>query len=331
MTSFVSSISRKFAELVYRLEGRPVVHEAPEMRTKPGGVFGAYLQAGDEARLEKLLEKMSLTPMGSALVEYAQDRLKSFGMTRVRDGSGGRYSTALAIGLESNEPEGFLIGALAHELRHARQHELIGELFRMLYLPPDAAIIINRFLEADAYTFQQKFCEDYAEKTGDQRPLKAFFKIMKADAGLTESLKLVKDDATRFLIWAEKITENSFAGNSYDAGMLSYLLDVQKDRDAGDSLRSMISPKVSNKLVLAAARQIDSCWPLKPQSGIKEHYLSDFSDAQLLNKSLTRMPKYDGLDDLMRAYAADYARKHATNKGAPAVSAAGAPSMKPGK
>lgn len=294
-------------------------------RPDPQSIFGPMLIKLDEKRMNQVLDKIAMTPMGSELVGYAHDRLQEMSMRRRHDGSGASYCTRKTVDLDASGTLDYQVSAIVHELRHARQHHLIGDLMKTHSLPPQAAIVINRFIEADAYTFMQRFCEDFAEKTGDKGPLKAFMKVVRRDPQLVEGLTLIKDDATRFQIWAEKLANNHF---NYDGGMLGELLYSKNLREDNAPHKSMISPEVSDKLILAAARQIDTCWPLKPSAGVKDHYLSSLSDKQLLSKSMTRMPDYPGLDSLVSTYAADYARKHGMNKGAPTVSAASAPSIK---
>lgn len=325
-----SELERTF-ERAFSIFGGPASDRTPGGEIDKTNTLGPLLDKLDNKRIQDVLHKMSATPMGSELVGYAHDIMQDgISLTRRDDGTGGEYKTYYgfgekglsglvhrSIGLEARSSNDYLMSALAHELRHAHQSDVIGKIFQRGHIPPDAAIVINRFIEADAYTFQHKFCEDYAARTGDKGPLKASMKGFESfRPGVTEELAKAETDGARFEIW-----NNHLVGTCYDRMQLNELHGNKELRDSWPSAKkTMISPEVSDKLIIATARQIDTAWPLRPQAGVQQHYLSDYSDQKLTSPGMKRLPDNPALQSFMNSYKADYAAKHGVS--APKAAAA---------
>lgn len=314
--NLLGHIFRRVAEYGYRWQGSPFSVTA-EGSVHPHGFFGSYLEKTDRKRVIELMDKIrAVPPRGAALDDYARESLYGIYVTRLRDGAAARYSLRGKVEIEANYSDAFLLSCLPHEFRHARQHDVIRKLMHTDHLPPDAGLVINRFLEADAFLFGQKFCEDYAAHTGDRRPLKSF--LARSEIGLpgiTKQLESAQTDQARFLVW-----NSSLAGarSFYDPREIDFLTSVSQDRAGAPWQKHMIAPEVADKLIVAVARQIDTDWPLSSGG----HYLSGLSDAELTSPDVKRLPTDENFHLLMKIYKRDYAAKHA----APAKKA-GAPSV----
>ncbi len=247
--------------------------------TRLQGLTGMALEWLDNKKHEEALKKFAQTPAGEALLDYAAKRDIPIKKTYDRD-SGGTYYHATAshavgeIVLNANKKTEDIVSVMAHEIRHAWQQDRIGKLLSR-ELPPAAFIAINRAIEADAYLFQRKFCEDYAEKTGDHAPLKSCLRGWKHSfPGAYQAMKAGAPDEECFF----QLMQDLY-GSGYDVDAVHrsnvYMDFCESEKGmTGRSkiMPSMISPAVSDKLIHAAVLQIDQTWPLTERYAA-ENYL----------------------------------------------------------
>lgn len=277
-------------------------------RDVPIGTFGSYLHGMNEDRFNAVSYKFSQTPMGSTMLGYLQEQHVQASVDHRRE-DGAIYrpvDKSILITPYSNNDR--MIGFLAHEARHAHQHEKLKKMMGAGNMPPEAEIVINRFIEADAYMFQRKFCEDYAERTGDKGPLREVMIAQEtAFPGINTKLSWANTDADRFRIWNDALIDTHYDGETMD-----FVEKKNLDRSQDPSLRkNMISPEATDKLIVAAARQIDTDWPLERSGAKPNHYLSSLSDRDLVSPEMKKMPSFGNVENLKTDYAGTYASKHA--------------------
>lgn len=267
------------AEMVFQLQGEPV-GMTREGESAKLGIAGRYLDHLAEDRMAELQNLFAQTPLGGALLAYANEegvdmRFGEFDRNSpVYAATGGR---SLII-LNPHKSDDALISSLAHELRHCFQHRATDAAMITSQLPPEAALAINRLKEADAFSFQQKFCEDYAARTGNSGPLEQLF----SSAQGLDRESVSGSDAQRFLGWCSHL-KNSGA---YDVEMMHKVAGQLDDRESGVTRTPMFSPMEGADIVVSVARKIDGCWPSNPARNDGSHYLSGISDHHLKSSAL---------------------------------------------
>lgn len=319
--SFLSDVLPLPTETLERVNDQTVVHK---------GLFGGLLETLDDRKHADVLEKFGRTPAGAALLAYAYERdvdikksyvLNSTGAygrknsRHVKDGNG-------EVLLNAHADEAGLMMILAHEIRHVWQHDRVGKLFGD-YTPPDAMLAISRVVEADAYLFQKKFAEDYAEKTGDKRLIDVAMKGIKSlFPNAHAAMQAGKSDEECFFTLMQDLGEEG----GYDKGMIARA-QILLEHD--DGKRKLVSPEVSGKLTHAVATMIDNTWPLKDRYG-RENYLDRRSDkpTELAAKDRLLSTKVSGLglsalDDVKKSYQEAYSAQKK-----PAPSSLKAPGLK---
>jgi hypothetical protein len=160
-------------------------------------------------------------------------------------------------------------------------------------------VALNRYVEADARVFQQKFCEDYAKRTGNDGPLKS----MEATNKGAELGTMGRTDAERFTGWCNFLKSSP----TYDYAVLSHELGKIEDREKGIvSRRGMLSPEQGQQAVLGAVRKIDGAWPYPSQPG--KGYLSGMADKQLHTLGAVHPPLQSEMNRIGGRYNAVYAK-----------------------
>ena len=140
----------------------------------------------DRVRLGVIMDEFAQTQSGQSLLDFARSMEIDIVFNRSMPGNIiGIYNNNGCVMLDPAVEDGVLIGALAHELHHARQEaaglrlqsfrtpEEGGEIFPVR--DPVTHFYLNRLQEAGAFAFQMEFSRDHAMATGNARPA-AFFK-----------------------------------------------------------------------------------------------------------------------------------------------------------
>ena len=134
--------------------------------------FFDYFSRTDERRMTRLLERVASTPMGQELLSVAKSMNVNFRLDDQMpyEQGGGYHASKRYIVLNKKLNDRVLISSLAHELRHVWQHAHMPYKFHLLDQPDEvdimSAIIFNRYLEADAFSFTHEFVEDFEQRVG---------------------------------------------------------------------------------------------------------------------------------------------------------------------
>lgn len=225
------------AELAQNMMGHQLhVHVADDgrvshMRT---GLSGRILDQVYEERMNELKAQFSATPMGGAILSFLDEQgiAVSFDHRFDKDVFGAANGNR-TIRLRANAPMDALVGTLAHEARHHMQFIAL-DAFKYP-LPPRAQMARMLMMEADAFSFEQKFAEDYAARTGNDGPLKA----MTWFDGTTTARNNI-DDNTRFLEWLDimKVSGDYTSGAFYKMGSLYAEMQGDMSNERKAALRS---------------------------------------------------------------------------------------------
>jgi len=113
----------------------------------------------DQERINYLLKEISNSPTGQPLLKWAKDNNLKIFMDDTLKSAGGYYTpTSGTVILGSKQDDNYLIGVLAHEIRHAWQdyHEMIPTSF----IDPKDYILQVRLIEADAFAYGELIREE---------------------------------------------------------------------------------------------------------------------------------------------------------------------------
>ncbi len=271
------------------------------------GLSGKILDKLYDARLDDLELALSATPFGGAILAFldAQETMIDFSH---RMDSHGMASALNEIHLRSGCTNDELLGVLVHEARHIWQIKGMAGGYASA-VPPDVAIGRDILMEADAFSFQHKFLEDYADKTGHRKPLQVFLdgrKVEQEFCGLR--------DEERFVYWAEKVRH----APAYMEQMLSQAergYAAMKAHGADRYPSRAIAPKMLDDLGQTLCR----CWPFTAPEGESGVYL-DKIPAERVQALRAPVPAIQGQVDF---YNAAYDRLQVAGA-APPVTAASA-------
>lgn len=300
--------------LLFRLQGRPCATGKDGM-TERTGWAGRRLMAMDAAMREEVLAGMARTPAGRALLDFAGKKSVGFDiqgeMPRRIGGTFNAQSLASGGGgdIEINglQDKYSQISALAHEIRHAWQAQKIGKLMPQIsHMPPDAMLAINRIIEADAFLFQFRFATDYLEKTGDHGLVLSYLYRCKDKF---DAFTKAQNGQEGFLAAVDQLN-----ATTYDSGLLTWNKFLLLCRENEVDTQKLISPAVSQKLVMAVINAIDDNWPFS-DGGYLDHASQDKSaiNAKILSSALHMPAQKDEeaedfltLQEQMKKYAALY-------------------------
>lgn len=229
---------------------------------------GAGVALLDFARQKKIKIRFEDFPADSVVVAQLQTVIRA---TYKKEGR--LYKGALVLNRQRTEEN--YIGSIAHELFHAFQKEQLGNNFLSECLPPPVVLLSERFLEASAYTFEEKFLHDYAEKTGDAKPRNVFYEG-------AETAPAPKGDKANFINFC-KILEGRLHYNSKSMEQsTSFLRAYAKDSNL-HFLQPRVAFKNSSKILMGIVSKIDTTWVLPPSEGENVHYLSDVDKRELVD------------------------------------------------
>ncbi|MBI1215229.1 MAG: hypothetical protein GC185_05340 [Alphaproteobacteria bacterium] len=318
------NVIKNVAEKSYSvLHGNDSYYSQEEGTFKRRGFIGRYLNKLDETRMADLQTKFAATPMGAALLGYAADNDIKIGFEFHDKNSniGAAMIGEKTLMLNPQRSDDMLVGAIAHELRHSYQNKQIAGTPGNLgsRLPPESAVAVDRYMEADARVFQQKYVEDYAARTGNDGPLKA---MMKIHGGL-DPKTVSGTDAQRFTGWCNYLQK----AGGYDAMMLGKVQGHMQDREKGFT-GGMISQDAGRQAALGVARRIDGAWPYPVTPG--KGYLSGVSDAKLTGLGGVHPGLQGPMTSMMNSYNKIFAATNPT-VGATAKIGASIPSAGGGK
>jgi hypothetical protein len=131
--------------------------------------------AFSQERLDKIKERMRVTDLGRALLQFAEDEniRISLSNSKVIDSDpkdnlftkGRNYSTYILVNGEIKSDDEIMM-TLAHELRHSWHQRVVksGEM----ELDPRRHWLMRRIQEADAFSFEVHFGYEYEKATGKQ-------------------------------------------------------------------------------------------------------------------------------------------------------------------
>ena len=210
---------------------------------------------------------MAQTDFGRAILAYLADRQTSVDFDS-RMGESAITTAHNQIFLHAHTTDYELIGALAQETRHIWQLEQIGAV-AAARLSPEADKVLHLLMEADAFSFEQKFLQDYARHTGNTAPLEVFMRVNR-DAPPHEM-----NDTERFLAWAELIRTNFvYIDSALARGRTAKAHQARGGvlYDVGDL----------GQWAVTIARSIDKSWPLRDDKGDYASYLSSVDDTRIM-------------------------------------------------
>ena len=127
----------------------------------------------DENRIDQIVQSLNSTKMGAVLIEMGILQDVQINLVENMD-TAGFYSYSFMEGhqidLNADCDDYTLFAALAHELRHAEQWMSLG-LNNIHELSLEDALILQRYMEADASAYSQAVAYEMYEQTGDQKYL----------------------------------------------------------------------------------------------------------------------------------------------------------------
>ena len=235
------------------------------------GLSGKILDALYDKRLQDLTTAMRATPLGSAVMDYLQDENVYIDFDH-RMSSRGSVGLNKVIYLKSGAKNAELVGVIAHEARHVWQFSQLRAELRCL-MPPEAHIGTNIYMEADAFSFQQKFLEDYSRRTGNSQPLDS---LLQVDKG--RSAPLGVDDTARFVHYTNVIRNSEV----YTAQAMGRVVqDYERMKNAEGPFRAPSRVHAAD-MMADIAQKIGQCWPFINAQGGHDSYLSRFSRQEIV-------------------------------------------------
>ncbi len=267
---FITSIAQLAQDLMRR-EVRVRMDAGGTQTPYRLGLSGKMLDGLYSQRLDALKDALRATPMGCAVLDMLEKHDVCIDFDH-RMSARGTADLHRMIRLNPGARNAELIGTIVHEARHIWQFERLRPQLSAI-LPPEAHAANMVYIEADAFSFQQKFLEDYAQRTGNAQPLDTFFmqhRKIKAPRGL--------DDTARFLHYAAAI-QQSLVYNERTLGFITYDVGRLEKASAG-----VIAPAraASGAIGLRVAREIGLSWPFSDAQGRTPDYLAGVSDENLL-------------------------------------------------
>ena len=257
MTSFYKSLAGKFALRARQHRDALVKHGTPVADRIRAFAHTALQKrnAADryEERLIELKRAFSQTSFGAAILAFLEEHGTriTFNADLNIDAAAGDDNS---IEMNPTTNDALLLSALAHEARHIWQMHILAEKMT-LAIPPEVIVARDIFMEADAHAFEQKFVEDYARKTGNAAPLKAFLA-----SAFAADTPLKTDDATRFFHWAGKIRHSP--GYKHRAlRRVERALACMELQGPDDYAPREYTAAMS----VDVARTLDGCWPFTPR------------------------------------------------------------------
>lgn len=138
---------------------------------------GAKIDDASPARMTQVQNIIAETKLGRDLLKMASDHGVTIRFMTAEDTkemadadrsiAGGYKSYYKSIIIDPHDTNNGLAQTLVHELRHAWQDKHINyKKLEMALIDPAKQMILNRFLEADAYAFESHFALDYERETG---------------------------------------------------------------------------------------------------------------------------------------------------------------------
>lgn len=267
---FITSIAQ-LAQDIMRRDVEVKVDDAGVAKIFRPGLSGKVLDALYAKRLEALMDGVRATPLGCAVLDFLQERevCVSFDHRMSARGTADLHRT---IRLNPGARNAELVGTIVHEARHIWQFERLRAQLTAI-LPPEAHAANMVYIEADAFSFQQKFLEDYAQRTGDGAPLSVYLKQHRKNQA-----PLGLDDKGRFLLYAAKLRE-SLVYNERTLDLINYDVARLEKAPAGVIVPARAS---SGVISLQVARGLGLSWPFKDEQGQTPDYLASVSDEDLL-------------------------------------------------
>jgi hypothetical protein len=126
--------------------------------------FSAIPSQGD-ARIQRLIETLRLTPLGRELYNYAASQGTAIQWEAEDDGRvGAFYHSKNLITLDARSPDDAIMLTLAHEIRHAWQFRTLG--VHDWQLTPHDRWSASRLIETDSCAFTAHYVADFHKQTG---------------------------------------------------------------------------------------------------------------------------------------------------------------------
>lgn len=235
------------------------------------GLSGRILNTLYQKRLEGLVEAMRATPLGNAIMDYLDAQRVCIDFNH-RISARGAVGLDNVIHLSSSPSNAELLGIIAHEARHVWQFDQMRSELKSI-LPPEVHIASNIYMEADAFSFQQKFLEDYSHHTGNNKGLNKFLREQRHRAA-----PLGIDDGARYEHFTS-IIRNSEAYTDQSIRRIKSDYDRMQKAPEQCFAPSRIE---ANAIMLDMAQKISLSWPYKNANGGYDSYLAGRSAEEIL-------------------------------------------------
>lgn len=139
-------------------------------------------QAASQQRLDSICVRISQTEMGREILQYIKDNKVHLGFydqkderdrLKLEEGKLGTYfHDTNTLRLNPASSDDTIMVTLAHEARHAWQtHEISSKKIEARTNSPDKKLLLQRYIEADAFAYQTAFALDYERATGKRLQL----------------------------------------------------------------------------------------------------------------------------------------------------------------
>lgn len=246
--------------------------------------------------------------MGAELLAVAKTMNIEFRLSADMPGEqGGAYCASKKyVALNKNLDDRVLISTLAHELRHVWQHAHMPYKFHLNDQPDEtelmAAIIFNRYLEADAFAFSHTFIEDFEQRNGPEG-IMTEYRLRKSQYGL--DLRSLSGAAYHDKIDFHAAAFGANHLNSYDYEVISNFSDFAgrrvKDADAVAAIANKTPPDMSSApFAVQQLRDFDRPFMHVPAPFAHLATVHDFCDPKRL--TLTENVKQE-IGDLQKIFA----------------------------
>lgn len=269
--TFAKRLQTSIAELAHQLAGNKLeikLDDNGHWRSFRPGFAGGILDALYDQRLRDLKDKIAVTPMGTAVVAFLEEQGTRIDFDHRLRAQGTALDNTIA--LRSGLDDDTLIGVVVHEARHIWQQMRIREELSQLVSPVTMANI-TRLMEADAFSFQQKFLENHGAVTGNRAPLEKFTAKRKdcPPKGL--------QDRERFAAWTKVIRDLK----AYQSLELSFAEHAFRKLARAQPERVALTPQQGDALLQQVAGKIGQGWPFTDAGGETPRWLDDVTQDEL--------------------------------------------------
>lgn len=268
-----------------------------------------------QVRLNALKDRLKKSPAGETILRYLAERqiAIAFDPSFEKSGLYGHYEPpqngeAGQIRLNSAAKDDALINVIVHEARHAWQFEKLQALAPNPQMPPALFLGLGSLMEADAFSFNLKFSEDFAAHTGDRGPLDyEISRLNKQQTLFPQNTAL--SDQERFLLSMQFLKQQH---GKYDSKAVACLTQVQHERSS-HQIPPTIPANFTDPVIVTAARLMDKPWPFSNSS---TGYLAGMSDEAILKAAGPTAQHAQEITQLQAQYSA-HGRTPAPPRGRP--------------